>query len=157
MRNRPWKPLCAEEKQFIVSLKKYFDRNQPKVGPKDSSVQMVADALGVALSAINRVMTNYNKDSESIYKPPLPRGRPAHSISSSHKEAVRSYIRQANMECCHITLENIKEFLHKRSSNEEFHITTLRNTLNLWGFEFGKGIRTQHLKEKDHVVAARRR
>ena len=104
MRNRPGKPLCAEEKQFIVSLKKYFDRNQSKVGPKDSSVQMVADALGVARSAINRVMTNYNKDPKSIYNLPLPRGKPAYSISGSHKEAVRSYIRQANMHSLQIAI-----------------------------------------------------
>ncbi len=32
----------------------------------------------------------------------------------------------------------------------------MARTLNRWVFEFGKGIRSQHLKEKDHVVAARR-
>lgn len=157
MRNLPGKPLCPEEKQFIVSLKKYFDRNRPKAGPRDSSVQMVADALGIALSAVNRIITSYNKDPKSIDTPTLLRGRPTYAVSGSHEEAVRSYIRQANMEGCHITLDNIKEFLHKRSSDEVFHITTLGNTLNRWGFEFGKGIRTQRLKEKDHVIAARRR
>jgi len=29
--------------------------------------------------------------------------------------------------------------------------------LDRWGFEFGKGKRTQHLKEKDYVIAARHR
>jgi transposase len=29
--------------------------------------------------------------------------------------------------------------------------------LDRWGFEFGKGTRTQHLKEKDYVIAARQR
>ena len=38
-----------------------------------------------------------------------------------------------------------------------FHIATLARTLNRWGFEFGKGTRSQHLKEKGHVVAARQR
>jgi transposase len=34
---------------------------------------------------------------------------------------------------------------------------TLSRTLDRWGFEFGKGVRTQHLKEKDYIVAARHR
>lgn len=34
---------------------------------------------------------------------------------------------------------------------------TLARTLNRWGFEFGQGVRSQHLKEKDYVIAARQR
>jgi len=51
-------------------------------------------------------------------------------------------------------------FLSKRGSilvSAEVHIATLARTLNRWGFEFGKGTRSQHLKEKDHVVVARRK
>ncbi len=75
----------------------------------------------------------------------------------SHQEAVRAYIRQANWQGRHITLEDIKRLPAERALSESFHVATLGRTLGRWGFEFGKGTRTQHLKEKDHVVVARQR
>ena len=47
--------------------------------------------------------------------------------------------------------------MQKDQPNDAFHVTTLARTLDRWGFEFGKGVRTQHLKEKDRMVAARQR
>lgn len=55
-----------------------------------------------------------------------------------------------------MTQESIREYIQEHSS-DEFHIATLGKTLDRWGFEFGKGTRTQHLKEKDYVIAARKR
>ncbi len=57
----------------------------------------------------------------------------------------------------YITLETIRDFLQEINYDESFHIATLARTLDRWGFEFGKGTRSQHLKEKDHVIAARQR
>ena len=85
------------------------------------------------------------------------RGRPAYAIDISHQEAVRTYIRQANLQGSHLTLEDIKHFLAERSPAESFHLATLARTLDRWGYEFGRGTRTQHLKEKDHVIVARQR
>ena len=45
----------------------------------------------------------------------------------------------------------------EQGDNTEFSIATLSRTLDRWGFEFGKGTRTHYLKEKDYVIAARRR
>ena len=59
------------------------------------------------------------------------------------------------MEGRHITLESIRDFLQEKSPHEPFHLSTLARTLDRWGFEFGKGTRTQHLKEKDYIVVAR--
>ena len=53
------RPFTPEEKNFIVTLKQYFDRNRPESGPKDSSVQMTADALGIGLATVNRIMASY--------------------------------------------------------------------------------------------------
>jgi transposase len=79
-------------------------------------------------------------------------------LSESHEEAVRSFIRQGNKEGSPITLEVIKNFLDKLTPEEDtFHLRTLGNTLDRWGFEFGEGKRTQGLKEKEHVIARRRR
>ncbi len=150
------KSLSSEEKQLLVSVKQYFDRNKSEFGSLDSAAQMTADALGIGLATINRVMASYRKDPDSITNSPQLRGRPSYSVDVTHQEVVRSYIRKANLEGRHITLESIRIFLHEISSTEEsFHISTLARTLDRWGFEFGKGIRTQHLKEKDHIVLAR--
>lgn len=42
-------------------------------------------------------------------------------------------------------------------TEQEFSVRTLGRALDRWGFTFGKGVRSQRLKEKDHVIAARRR
>ena len=149
------KPLCPEEKRLLVSVKHYFDRNKSECGLSESSAQMTADALGIGLATVHRVMANYRKDPDSLDAPPQLRGRPTYSVDVSHQEAIRAYIRQANIEGRHITLETIRSFLQGKSPNESFHLSTLARTFDRWGFEFGKGTRTQHLKEKDDIVVAR--
>ncbi len=151
------KPLYPEEKKLLVSVKHYFDRNKAEFGSSESAAQMTADALSISLTTVNRVMVSYHKDPDSINTLPQERGRPSYSVGASHQEAVRSYIRKANIEGHHITLELIRSFLQEISPNESFHISTLARTLDRWGFEFGKGTRTQHLKEKDYIIAARQR
>lgn len=151
------KPLCSQEKQLLVSVKHYFDRNKSDFGCKESSAQMTADALGLGVATVNRVMANYHRDPDSVNARPQSRGHPAYAIDSSHQEAVRAYIRQANWQGSHLTLEDIQRFLAERAPAESFHVATLARTLDHWGFEFGRGTRTQHLKEKDHVIVARQR
>jgi transposase len=154
------KPLCPEERRFIVLLKEYFDRNKAMLEIRDSSTQMVADAFEIGLATVDRVMANYRKDPSSIYASIPPKGRPEYVLDSSLQEVVRSYIRLANLEGSYITLDMIKKHLQIQFKDElqgDFHIATLSRALDRWGFEFGKGTRTQHLKEKDHIIAARHR
>lgn len=153
----PGKALSPEIKETIVTLKSYFDRNKVSFAKQDSSAQMVSDALGIGLSTVNRVMARYRKDPSSVQQVQDTKGHRCSVISESNQAAVRSYIRQGNLEGRHITLEGIKDFLYERSPNEKYHITTLGRTLNRWGFEFGKGVRTQHLKEKDSVILSRQK
>ena len=70
------RPLCPEEKKLLVSVKHYFDRNKAGFRSNESSAQMTADALGVGLATVNRVMANYRKDPDSLHAPPQLRGRP---------------------------------------------------------------------------------
>lgn len=151
------KHLSPDEKKLMVRLKQYFDRNRLEFGFKDSSVQMVADAFGVGLATVNRTLATYNKDPQSINTLTYTRGRPSYALDASLQEIIRSYIRTANLAGDYITLETIGDFLKDKSSDELCHKTTLARTLDRWGFEFGKGIRTQHLKEKDYIIAARQR
>ena len=150
------KPLTPEFKKHIVSVKQYFDGI--KIKPRVPSAQRTADALGVGTATVKRVMADFNRDPSLLNIPCKERGRPIHSIDGSYQEAIRAYIRSANQKGEYITLSTIQKYLDDMSSNKaSFHIATLARTLNRWGFEFGKGTRSQHLKEKDHVVVARRK
>jgi len=149
------KPLTAETKKLVVTVKQYFERNKFK--PNEPSVKRTADALGIGIATVKRIMADYNRDPNLLDEPAKMRGRPVHALDASYQESVRAYIRSANKNGEYITLENIREFLDEITNDESFHLITLARTLNRWGFEFGKGTRSQHLKEKDHVVAARQR
>lgn len=151
--------LSTDEKNIIVILKGYFDRNKANFGLKETSAQLVSEALDLGLATVNRVMAAYNKDPSSIEAMPKMKGRPTHAINASLQEMIRSYIRSANNNGSYITLKTIRDYVREHTPVEEneFHISTLARTLDRWGFEFGKGTRTQHLKEKDYVVAARYR
>ena len=155
MISRRGKPLTPEIKKLTVSVKQYFD--QIKIVPAEPSVKRAADAIGIGIATVKRIMANYNRDPKLLDEQTKMRGRPVHAVNASHQEAVRTYIRNANNNGEHITLADIKNFLKEEYTEEAFHKTTLARALNRWGFEFGKGTRTQHLKEKDHVVAARQR
>jgi len=149
------RPLTPETKKLVVSVKQYFDRNKFK--PMEPSTKRTADALGIGMATVKRIMADYNHDPKLLDEPAKMRGRPVHAVSASYQETVRAYIRSANKKGEYITLANIRGFLKENSTDEPFHIATLARTLNRWGFEFGKGTRSQHLKEKDHVIAARQR
>jgi transposase len=149
------RPLTPEAKKLVVSVKQYFDRNKFK--PMVPGTKRTADALGIGIATVKRIMADYNRDPKLLDKPAKIRGRPAHAVGVSNQEAVRAYIRSANKQGAYITLADIRDFLKGDSTEEQFHIATLARTLNRWGFEFGKGTRSQHLKEKDHVIAARQR
>jgi transposase len=150
------KPLTPEIKKVVVSVKLYFDSN--KFTPTKPSVNRTADALGIGVASVKRIMADYNRDPNLLDQPTKMRGRPAYALSTSYQESVRSFIRTANKNGEYITLSDIQDFLKETSSNDgTFHIATLARTLNRWGFEFGKGTRSQHLKEKDYVIASRQR
>ncbi len=93
------KPLCPEEKKFLVSVKQYFDRNKSEFGSSESAAQMTADALGIGLATVHRIMASYHKSPSSINVPPKVRGCPAYSVDVSHIDTVRIYIRQAIVLC----------------------------------------------------------
>lgn len=149
------RPLTPETKKLVVSVKQYFD--QKRFQPMEPSTKRTAEAFGIGVATVKRIMADYNRDPKLLEEPPKMRGRPIHAVNVSHQEVVRTYIRSANKKGAYITLTNIRDYLKRNPSERPFHIATLARTLNRWGFEFGKGTRSQHLKEKDHVIAARQR
>jgi len=149
------RPLSPEVKWIVVSAKQYFDRQ--KLKPNLPSVKRASDALGVGVATVKRIMADYHRDPKLLDVPARIRGRPVHAVHASHQETVRDYVRAANKNGEYITLSSIRDVLNRSSPEDVFHIATLARTLNRWGFEFGKGTRSQHLKESDHVIAARHR
>jgi transposase len=152
------KALTPEEKKAIVALKEYFDRTRNDLEEQECpSVERVVNALEFSIATVKRTMADHscgvNFDKvEKIY-----RGRPQRALSDSTQTLVRDYIRKANKEGAYITLEMLWLYLEEVVPEQEFSIRTLGRTLDRWGFAFGKGVRTQRFKEKDHVVVARQR
>ena len=85
------KPLTPEIKKLAVSVKQYFDRK--KLTPAEPSVNRTADALGIGIATVKRIMADYNRDPDLIDKPTKLRGRPIYAVSVSYQESTRSYIR----------------------------------------------------------------
>jgi transposase len=153
------RPLSPEFKRAIVLVKDYFDRAKGALREQeDSSTERTAHALGVGLATVKRVMADSKRSPAGlIQEESIRRGRPPRVLSDSLQTITREYVRQANREGSHLTLEMLSEYLKEEGSAPNFSVRTLGRALDRWGFTFGKGTRSQHLKEKDHVVAARYR
>ena len=152
------KALTSEEKKAIVALKEYFDRTIDDLEEQETlSVQRVANALGFGLATVKRTMADHSRGVNFDKVEKIYRGRPQRALSDSVQTSVRDYIRRANKEGAYITLETLCQYLEEVAPEQEFSIRTLGRALDRWGFTFGKGIRTQRFKEKDHVVVARQR
>jgi len=152
------KSLTAKDKETIVTLKKYFD--QTKGDQKEHSwpsVQKVSNALNISIATVKRTMADYNRGVSFVEQEEVHRGRPQRVLSSSMQTVTREYVRKANREGAYITLEMVGQHLKTIKPEQTFSIRTLGRALDRWGFTFGKGTRTQRLKEKDHVIAARHR
>jgi transposase len=152
-------PLTPELKRAIVLLKDYFDRTQDDVREQDyASAERAAHALGVGIATVKRVMADFHRSPEVLDRGAAQRrGRPPRAIADSLQTMTRDSGRQANREGTHMTLEMGAERLAKEAPAQQCSLRTLGRTLERWGFTCGKGTRSQHLKEKDQVVAARQR
>ena len=152
------KALTSEEKKAIVALKDYFDRTKDDSQEWASpSAQKVANALGFGIATVKRTMADYSRGVNFNEVETVFRGRPQRALSDSTQAIVRDYIRKANKEGAYITLEMLCQHLEEVAPEQDFSVRTLGRALDRWGFTFGKGIRSQRFKEKDHVVAARQR
>jgi len=152
------KPLTSEERETIVTLKRYFDRTKDDHKEQACpSVRRVVNALGVSIATVKRVMADFNRGVSFQDQDEIRRGRPPQAIPGSMQTIIREYVRNADREGAYITPGTLSRHLKTLNPDQEFGIRTLGRALDRWGFTFGKGVRTQRLKEKDHVIAARQR
>jgi len=152
-------PLTPEFKRAIVLLKDYFDRTKDDLRERAcSSTERAANAWGVGLATVKRVMADSTRSPRVLERgESLRRGRPPRAIADALQTRTRDYVRQANREGSHLTLAMLAEHRQKEGADPNGSLRTLGRTLDRWGCTVGKGTRSQHLKEKDHVVAARQR
>ncbi|MDP3704819.1 MAG: transposase [Legionellaceae bacterium] len=156
--NQQGRAISADIKKAIVRVKEYFDHNKSDVVEQGRpSIERTAHALGIGLVTVRRVMADFNRDPKLLEQPPKIKGRPDHVMPDSLQSIIREYIRSANKEGEFITLDLLRQQLIESIPLDDLNIRTLGRALDRWGFAFGKGIRSQHLKEKDHVIAARQR
>jgi transposase len=156
--NQQGRATSPDIKKAIVRIKQYFDHTKSDIVEQERpSIERTADALGIGLGTVRRVMADFNRDPKSLDSPPKIKGRPDHAMPDSLQSIIREYVRTANQEGTFITLDILRQQLIESIPLVDLNIRTLGRALERWGFAFGKGIRSQHLKEKDHVIAARQR
>ncbi len=129
-----------------------------KLAQKPAS-KITASALDISESTVKVIMAAFNKkgiDGLNFSKF-LQRGKPSYSLESGVEPLVRQFVRKANRNGDQVNVEIIRNFMQDELQCKNIAHTTLWRALQRWGFEFGKGARSQHLKEKDHVIAARQR
>jgi transposase len=140
-------------------LKDYFDRTKDDLREQGCpSAERTANAFGVGIATVKRVMAAYHRSPDVLDRSePMHRGRPPRVLADSLPTMTRDYVRQANQEGSPLTLAMCTEHLKQAGCAANFSVRTLGRALERWGLTFGTGTRSQHLKEKDHVVAARQR
>lgn len=150
--------ITPEIKKIIVQLKHYFDDIQSRKSAHQlSSVNKTAEALNVGVASVKRVMADFNRDPKSLEEMPKSKGKPSYALPNSLQSITREYIRRSNQHGLFITLDALRQHLLSTDASLSIDLRTLSRSLDRWGFTYGKGTRSQHLKEKDYVIAARQR
>ena len=133
------RPLSPEFKRAIVLVKDYFDRTKGDVREQEgSSAERTAQALGVGFATVKRVMADAKRRPAGLMQAEsIRRGHPPRVLSDSLQTMTREYVRQANREGSHITLEMLAEYLKEEDADPHCSVRTLGRALDRWGFTFG--------------------
>ena len=152
------KQFSAEMVEMVVRLKKHYDKERKagKFVPTKNAAKRTADALGIGVATVKRIMARYKKDGDEVIVRIKQRpGRPPSRICPVVQPIVREFIRTENLGGRRVSLDRVCKFLN---SEHEIDIPkmTLWRALNRWGFSHGEGRRRDSLKEQDRVILARR-
>lgn len=152
------KQLPAEMVEAVVRLKMHYDKERKagkSVSTKDAA-KRTADALGIGIATVKRIMAQYKKDGDQVVVRIKERpGRPPSSICPIAQPIVREFIRTENLGGRRVSIDRVCKFL---TSEHGINIPkmTLWRALNRWGFNHGEGRRRNSLKEQDRIILARR-
>lgn len=150
--------FTPEMRKMVVNAKHFFDsiKNNPE-SLKMPATKLASSTLGISESTVKVIMAAFNKNGDEglDFSKSQLRGRPTYAIESGIEPLVREFIRSANKNGDQVTLEIIRNFMRDKLHCEVTH-TTLWRSLQRWGFEFGKGIRSAQLKESERIIILRR-
>ena len=125
--------LTLDQKQSIVNLKHYFDRSKDDAQERDlPSVTRVAHALNLAAVTVKRVMADYRKN-PNFTPVSAHRGKPPTVIGDHCQAAVRSFVRKANLQGHHITVDLIHKHLTEEYGEQDYSVRSLSRALDRWG------------------------
>lgn len=150
--------FTPEMRKMVVNVKHFFDHL--KLIPDDlesPASELAASALGISESTVKVIMATFNKKGKSglDWSQFQQRGHPSYAVESGIEPFVRRFVRQANRKGEQITIDIVRSFLRDGLHCDVAH-TTLRRTLQRWGFECGTGIRSAQLRESERVIILRR-
>lgn len=152
------KQLPAEMVEAVVRLKKHCDEERESgkfVSTKDSA-KRTADALGIGVATVKRIMAQYKKDGDEVVVRIKERpGRPPSSICPIAQPIVREFVRNENLGGRRVSIDRVCKFLNSKHGIDIPKMTLWR-ALNRWGFNHGEGRRRNSLKEQDRIILARR-
>jgi transposase len=153
------KKITTEFEELIVQLKKHYDKERKSgdfVSTKDPTGR-TARALGLGTSTVKRIMARYTANGgKVVHRSTRKPGRPPQRIIKNAQPFVRQFIRTENLYGKRVSLERVRQYL-KSEHRIDVPKMTLWRALNRWGFSYGEGSRRENLKEKDHVILARRK
>ena len=155
--------FTSEMRQLIVNVKQFFDQHKNifqacNETANERSSTLAATALGISESTVKVIMAAFNERGAEglLWSKSDNRGRPSFSIESGLEANVRKIVRDANKNGHQVTVDMIGKQLTE-ILNCKIAPSTLWRTLIRWGFEFGTGTRSAHLKESERVIIQRRR
>lgn len=152
------KELTYEQKQAIVQVKKYMD-NEKAQGNEASTLNpalRTAKALNLTLSTVKSVLSTTNKNSGNVPNTERkPRGHGISKVSDHEITIVRQMIQDAHLRGELVNLPKLLGWLEEQKISVTY--SSLRRALLRHGFSFGKVCRRSALKERDEVVANRRK
>lgn len=153
------KEFTPEMRKLVVNAKLFFDQYRKDIDTaKTASDELTAKTLGISISTVRMVMAAYNKQGDDglFWSNQDNRGRPSFAVEAGVEAEVRRFVRHANSSANQVTLEIIAKYLAEKYCCN-ISIPTLWRALIRWGFEFGVGTRSAHLKETERILIKRRR
>src|SRR4030095_6602386 len=153
------KDFTPAMKQLVINLTRHFDeerKNHKAVSTRNPTLR-TAQGLDIGEITVKRIMAESRQHGHTIApQAAKPRGKPEYRAAVNLQPVIREYVRTKNLAGQRVGVEKLRQYLIE-THNAAIPPVTLWRTLQRWGFTYGTGKRRSALKEREHVVLARRR
>jgi transposase len=152
------KELTYEQQQAIVDVKKYMDyeKGQGKLVSTAKPALRTAQALNFSLSTVKSVLSDAKSNQGMVQRTNRkPRGHGTPKVGSHEIAIVRRMIQDAYLRGELVTIPKLLHWLKEEQIFATYF--SLRRALLRNGFYFGKAYRRDALKEREDVIANRRK